>query len=1798
MANFIKNGTFEINTPGSTGQIPQGWSVTSGSPDHQNDDTFEWSSYLERYLPTDLDAASGRGYFALSSGEEGSGAPYSEAAKTTLNTQIQAGETYTFTFDFFVNSNVDGTEPQPSSTELIVTIGSQQISVPLDSTGVEAPYWQSISFDFVAKETTNTFSIGTDGVLDPSTGQPYMVVVDNLVLDVASEIVDGTAGGDNITLGYVDPENDQIDNADNAAGTNDDSVRAGDGDDTIHSFEGNDTIDAGAGSDWAAGYGGDDYIDGGFGDDTLYGGIGQDTLLGSYGSDELHGNDGDDFVDGGAGNDLITGDLGHDTLLGNTGNDTIYGATGNDSVLGGSGDDLLYGEGGKDTVSAGEGADTVYGGSEDDLIDGGAGNDLLLGNEGNDTIYGRAGRDTLNGGADNDVLRGGEGDDIVSGGSGNDVLHGDDGNDTLTGGSGDDIIVGGADADTIITGNDYGDDTVDGGEGRETVDGSDIPSDYAQLSGVIISDQLNNSMGVVNSFATGELGYMTSNVYAELSDVNGQTLVPDSNGLGQQTVGILEVGNEVYVNGVRYTVTDETGSYADVSYNTGGSSQVATGASISVFTLSNGTNTIYAQLISQMGDDVPTGAEIESFEFTETFDGGPAVLGIGYNEAGTEEFTAVNMDEAVAGYGGDILDASEEDADQELVFSGDEAGTLSNVNDTIDFTNMEKFTLGDGDDTANAAATTLGTDIDAGAGNDTLYGGTGDDTLDGGVGDDRFVLGDGYGNDVINGGDERETVDGSTIPSDYVQLSGIIISDQLNNGLETDYSFANGALDYMTGNVFAELDTDLANVPGKAGVEFSSLPGVIGVLQVGNEVYVNGQPFTVTAQAGSWAKVTFDAGNGPIVDEYGMVSIFTLSNGSDTIYAQMIAQTGNDIPAGAEILGFEFTTLDPLGSDAPQGIGYNEAGTEDFTAATVNEIPYSAPLSTSDGGADYLDASGEDDDQTLTFTTNGAGTLSNGADTVTFTGIDEVELGDGADIVNASATDKGIHVQTGAGDDTITGGAGADFISSEEGSDVIEGGAGDDVLFLGATDGAVDTVIFSDGDGEDLVHEFEIPTIDGATGDITSHDQIDVSDLTDTNGDPVNVHDVTVSENADGNAVLGFPNGESITLVGISQADVDSHEMLIAMGIPGSDFIVSGTNGDDTIDVAYTGDPDGDMVDAFDNMPEDNNDVIEAGAGDDTIISGAGNDSIDGGDDQDEIVLKNGFGEDTINGGEGGIDYDILDAGDVTGNLIVDLSANGANDPESGTISYEGAPAGFHYIRVFEPNDPSIIDSRGVYPKGNIDFNDGVFHMLLVEDNDTMLGDTQGGSRIVDHTQAAARDLGGLDISGFNVGSPGKSTFVDANGDRFEVGWLQSYGSGGTTTVPNGTFLIVTDTSAGGAPVGTSTSTGYENAIADFRYSSFTGGQTTSEFTEIEEVILGSGDDVVIGSSGGDKVLTGAGADTVYGGAGDDEIYGDAGDDVIKGGTGNDTISGGDGNDTFVYSAGDGADTITDFGTDDSGSINDGDNSNNDFVDLSGFYNTTTLAAVNGSDSDPSNDIKTALHMLRADAADGAIDGIIDGVDHSASIGDIDLTLLSAGSAVVGDDLTFDNTGVPCFVSGTLITTARGLVPVEELQAGDRVQTRDNGFRKIVWVGSKKAAATGKLAPIRIEKGLLQNDRALWLSPNHRILHVNWQAELMFGETEVLHSAKTLLGTSGVRQVEGGSVSYFHILFEQHEIIRSEGTWTESFHPGQVGLGALSNETRDEILELFPELQSTTASYGGTARVSLHTYEAKLLLAA
>ncbi|MCB4379122.1 hypothetical protein FZX02_01380, partial [Synechococcus sp. MU1644] len=113
----------------------------------------------------------------------------------------------------------------------------------------------------------------------------------------------------------------------------------------------------------------------------------------------------------------------------------------------------------------------------------------------------------------------------------------------------------------------------------------------------------------------------------------------------------------------------------------------------------------------------------------------------------------------------------------------------------------------------------------------------------------------------------------------------------------------------------------------------------------------------------------------------------------------------------------------------------------------------------------------------------------------------------------------------------------------------------------------------------------------------------------------------------------------------------------------------------------------------------------------------------------------------------------------------------------------------------------------------------------------------------------------------------------------------------------------------------------------------------------------------------------------------------------------------------------------------------------------------------------------------------------------------------------------------------------------------------------------------------------------------HRILLSGPNAELLYCRAEVLAPAKSLVGDPGAAEVcSRGAVHYYHILFDQHEIVNSEGAWTESFHPGSFGLGVLDEKPRAELLEVFPELSAFDGSYGPVARRSLTVKEGQVLL--
>lgn len=202
------------------------------------------------------------------------------------------------------------------------------------------------------------------------------------------------------------------------------------------------------------------------------------------------------------------------------------------------------------------------------------------------------------------------------------------------------------------------------------------------------------------------------------------------------------------------------------------------------------------------------------------------------------------------------------------------------------------------------------------------------------------------------------------------------------------------------------------------------------------------------------------------------------------------------------------------------------------------------------------------------------------------------------------------------------------------------------------------------------------------------------------------------------------------------------------------------------------------------------------------------------------------------------------------------------------------------------------------------------------------------------------------------------------------------------------------------------------------------------------------------------------------------------------------------------------------------------------------------------------------------------------------------------GNANQRDTATVTVTTVPCFVAGTMIRTDRGDMPVERLEVGQLVMTRDEGLQPIRWIGRRTLAAEGRMAPVRIARDTFGEHAALMVSPLHRLLIRNEHAELLFGTHEVLAAARDLIDGRNVRQVEGGLVHYVHLLFDRHQVIWSEGLPSESFLPGPQTTHCFEEETVAEICEIFPELDPRTgAGYGPAARPALKRHEARLLVA-
>jgi Ca2+-binding RTX toxin-like protein len=586
---------------------------------------------------------------------------------------------------------------------------------------------------------------------------------------------------------------------------------------------------------------------------------------------------------------------------------------------------------------------------------------------------------------------------------------------------------------------------------------------------------------------------------------------------------------------------------------------------------------------------------------------------------------------------------------------------------------------------------------------------------------------------------------------------------------------------------------------------------------------------------------------------------------------------------------------------------------------------------------------------------------------------------------------------------------------------------------------------------------------------------------------------------------LYAPEGFSLAAGVVATFDITEDEPFALF-----DGAVDGLDTGQTMGLGYT-DADGDQITS-------GNDTIFGNGGNDTISAAGGADLVSGGDGNDSISGNNGndtiygdAGNDTIIGGAGN---DVLYGGDDDDSL-----SGGAGDD---TI-YGGAG------------------------------------------NDTLDGGS--GTNVVFGGDGDDYWVGGTGATG----AAGSDTVTLGSGNDFaELGYFPTTGAVDSIDGGAGNDTISFDTAAlNSFAIGiTLNDTGAATPIGGWQ-TTFTNFENVRGNASNNALTGNSSDNQLLGLAGSDTLNGGAGNDTLDGGADNDTINGGDGNDRIIGGLGNDVLTGGNGSDTFVYTAGDGLDTISDFNTGDtSGTIGDSDNTNNDYIELSGFYDS--------------------IEELRNDFDD---DGILNQSNFigNGTGGTVDYsnnTAFGTGQGIVvtgvtSDVFTTDSTGVVCFARGTMIETLSGQVAIEDLQAGDMVKTMDRGYRPLSWIGGRKLDIVDltqhpALCPIRITAGALGNGlpkKDLLVSPQHRVLVRSEVAKRMFGEHEVLIAANKLLTVDGIDiMVDTTEVEYFHMLFDQHEIVFSNGAATESLFTGPEAMKEVRAEARQEIASLFPEL--------------------------
>ncbi len=631
---------------------------------------------------------------------------------------------------------------------------------------------------------------------------------------------------------------------------------------------------------------------------------------------------------------------------------------------------------------------------------------------------------------------------------------------------------------------------------------------------------------------------------------------------------------------------------------------------------------------------------------------------------------------------------------------------------------------------------------------------------------------------------------------------------------------------------------------------------------------------------------------------------------------------------------------------------------------------------------------------------------------------------------------------------------------------------------------------------------------------------------------------------------------------------IGTYHMSVVNGFPDA-IVVDGTSGDDAMGLGYV-DAEGQEITTSDDYIDagDGNDTVDGDKGDDTILGGAGDDVIYSGSHEGAsaptyTTVNNG---DNFNGTTGQ-DFFRWTAATGSAATIRFNNSAGAGDGDgeadyvlvdskndTGTLTIGDFDVGIDRIVLPEAYTSISISTTAGQADITITYSNGnQQHFRIYHDDSQPIS-----ASAIFTTEAPTATISDNDVLD---GGDGNDTFIleDQFGQDTILG-----GAG------EGDHI---DASGLSGPI-TVTFTGSEDGT-------LTDGTDTITFDNIEELTLTDQADLLDASASAADVWVDAGD-------GDDTVIGSSDADTIIGGLGDDSITGGGGDDLLVLTTSGGRDTVTDF------DLNDDD--------TNGFFNDQLDVSDLTGGTGPGGIVTTDDVVVSDDGSGNAL---------LTFPGGEQLVLQGVTPAQMSGQANLYAAGIPCFTAGQQIETQSGPRAVEALRPGDMVQTADNGYQPVLWVGLSHVTphqmmSNPRLRPVTLMAGgPLELPRPMRVSRQHRFVWRLGVEELFVRANQLAHTAPR----HAVASCPTSPITYVHLLLPRHEVIFVDGVASESFYPGPWSLRGLLPEVRQEVLALFPALtrlagvhpklarQLTESCYGALARQEIKTQRLRVLLA-